>query len=70
MKEPRACPIVCTREMQKLTLRSVIAKPISLESEHAGTFGVVVWSGYTTSWSEEREREMRLRLGSRQELES
>ena len=70
MKEPRACPVVGTQEMQKLIFRSVIAKSISLESEHVGTFGAGVWSGYTSSWSEEREREMRLRLGSMQELES
>ena len=63
MEEPRACPVVGTQETQKLILRSVIAKSISLESRHAGTFGAVVWSGYTTSWSEKREREMRLTLG-------
>lgn len=56
MEEPRACPVVGTQETQKLILRSVIAKSISLESRHAGTFGAVVWSGYTTSWSEKKRK--------------
>lgn len=71
MREGAGCLPCCRYTGDEKANSIPFIKPPSLESGHVRTFGAMVWPGdVTLGESEERQREMRVRLGPMQQLRS